>query len=127
MYTSLLTSLANPRQSSRQGVAIAVAGDRIKLEQVVKLPIDEVAVIDLEAPVLGGLRGEVPRRGPVVCLVQALPDVPRPQASGRAPDFTLLGPGQLVLENRLQSGVCGQVAGRAEGEPVTNCGLEDRP
>jgi len=32
---------------------IPVAGDRIKLEQVVKVPIDEVAVIDVEAPVLG--------------------------------------------------------------------------
>ena len=38
-----------------------------------EVPIDEVAVIDLDAPVLPGLRGEVSWRRALVGLVQALP------------------------------------------------------
>jgi len=37
---------------------IPVAGGRIKLERQVKVPIDEVAVIDIEAPVLGAFEAK---------------------------------------------------------------------
>jgi len=74
-----------------------------------------------------GLRGEVPRRGPVVRLVPALSDLARPRAGRRAPRGALPGVDQPVLEERLQSRLRRKMAGQAEGEPVTNCEQEDRP